>query len=95
MINFTIEGHVAVEFSVFAYYKTLATNIPAPVWQTQVFVPTDKHLGLEMPGHEFQLQTFKSSQVILNPSFLCGSEGDADFLVSMANPPSWALDLGP
>ena len=60
-----------------------------------VFIPTDKHLGLELPGHEFQLQTFKSSQVILNPSFLCGSEGDVDFLVSIADPPAWALDLGP
>ena len=60
-----------------------------------VFIPTDKHLGLELPGHEFQLQTFKSSQVIPNPSFLCGSEGDVDFLVSIADPPAWALDLGP
>ena len=54
-----------------------------------------KHLGLELPGHEFQLQTFKSSQVILKPFFLYGSGGDADFLVSMANPPAWALVLGP
>lgn len=54
-----------------------------------------KHLALELLGHEVQLEVFKSSQGILNPSFLCGSEGDVYVPVSKTSPPVWTLDLGP